>query len=195
VRDVEQQVRACLHAGEHETAVTTALRHYGPEICGFLVATERNEDSGSEIFAQFCEDLWRGIASFRGEASFRTWAYALARHAQSRYHRDPYRRRVAALDSRIAAAVEEVRTSTLDYLRSEAREGVAKLRSELDPDEQALLVLRVDRGMAWRDVARILDESEDDLDRRAAVWRKRYERVKERLRALAERDGLLPRRS
>lgn len=189
--DVEEHVRAYLRAGERDSAITAALRHYGPEICGFLVAVERNEDAGAEIFAQFCEDLWRGIATYRGDASFRTWAYALARHAQSRYHRDPFRRRAVAFPDEMAALVDAVRTTTLTHLRSEVREGVARLRAELDPTDQALLVLRVDRNMPWQDVARILDEADDDLERRAAAWRKRYERVKRRLRTLAEREGLL----
>jgi RNA polymerase sigma-70 factor (ECF subfamily) len=190
---VEEQIGACLRAGEEHGAITAALRHYGPEICGFLVAIERDETAGTEIFSQFCEDLWRGIAGFRGDASFRTWAYALARHAQSRYHRDPYRRRAVALvdHPEIAALVDTVKSSTLTHLRSEVRDGVARLRAELEPVDQALLVLRVDRQMAWRDVARILDETDDDLERRAAAWRKRYERVKQRLRDLAEREGLL----
>jgi RNA polymerase sigma-70 factor, ECF subfamily len=194
--DVEARLAACLAAGDHHQAVTLALGHYGPEICGFLVATERNEDAGCEIFAQLCEDLWRGIGGFRRESSFRTWAYTLARHAQSRYHRDGFRRRATGLsDPKIAALCDEVRTTTLTHLRSEVREGVARLRDALEADDQALLVLRVDRGMAWRDVARVLDGADDDLERRAAAWRKRYERVKLELRELAEKEGLVRRRA
>jgi hypothetical protein len=56
--------------------------------------------------------------------------------------------------------------------------------------------------MSWNDVVRVLDaaalegappDATDDaaLRRRAAAWRKRYERIKERLRARAEREGLV----
>jgi RNA polymerase sigma-70 factor, ECF subfamily len=67
---------------------------------------------------------------------------------------------------------------------------VAKLRAELDPEDQTLLILRVNRQLPWRDIARIMtdegDASDDDeLKRRAAALRKRFERLKEELRAKA----------
>ena len=51
------------------------------------------------------------------------------------------------------------------------------------PDGGTLLVLRVDRRMSWRDIARVMaDAPDEDLDKFAATLRKRFERVKERLR-------------
>jgi len=44
----------------------------------------------------------------------------------------------------------------------------------------------------WRDIARILG-GDDNLDARAAVLRKRFERAKERLKKLAIERGLIQR--
>ena len=56
--------------------------------------------------------------------------------------------------------------------------------------KRTLLVLRVDRRMPWRDIARVMADDGDDLERLSASLRKRFERVKERLRAhLAQRDA------
>ena len=70
------------------------------------------------------------------------------------------------------------------------------LREQLEPDDQMLLVLRVDRGMEFRDIAVALAEADAPLDaetleREAARLRKRFERVKERLRELARSEGLI----
>jgi RNA polymerase sigma-70 factor (ECF subfamily) len=194
--DTEAQIREHLTRGDHPRAVTIALERFGPEILGFLVATERNHDAGAEIFAQLCEDLWRGIGAFRGDSSFRTWAYVLARHAAVRYHRDPYQRRAAPLGDApwLWELEDRLRTTTLSHLKSEVRDAVARLRDQLTPDEQALLILRVDRGMAWNDIAQVLDGGDREQARRhAAAHRKRYERVKNKLRELAEREGLIQR--
>jgi RNA polymerase sigma-70 factor (ECF subfamily) len=64
----------------------------------------------------------------------------------------------------------------------------AEIRRELDDDDQILLVLRVDRNLAWRDIAIVLlGESArfDEIARKAATLRKQFERVKDRLRSLA----------
>jgi hypothetical protein len=50
-----------------------------------------------------------------------------------------------------------------------------------------LLILRVDRDLDWRDIAHIFlgaEARDAELARHAAVLRKRFERAKQRLRAL-----------
>ena len=43
-------------------------------LLGFLfVATGQQQDS-TDIFSDYCEDLWRGLPAFRGESTFRTWS-------------------------------------------------------------------------------------------------------------------------
>jgi RNA polymerase sigma-70 factor (ECF subfamily) len=176
-------------------AATAAVEGYGPEILGFLVAILKDEPAASDVFSQFCEDLWNGLPNFRWQSTFRTWAYTLARHAAQRYLRAPHRRRNMPLSQQALAEVEQkVRTSTLSYLRTEVKEGVARLRESLDREDQALLILRVDRGLAWNDIAEImLDEapSREGIARKAAALRKRFERVKDHLKELAREQGLL----
>jgi len=192
---VEARVRGAFAKGAFEEGVTEALRAYGPEVLGFLVATMRDEADADDVFAQLCEDVWRGAPSFRGDASIRTWLYVLARNAAHRFRRDPLRRRGAALsDCAAVSAIEaEVRERTRSYLRSEVRDRVARLREALDPDDRMLLVLRVDRGMSFREIAKVFADAsggpEGEDKRREAALRKRYERVKERIRELARTDA------
>jgi hypothetical protein len=69
----------------------------------------------------------------------------------------------------------------------------AELRNTLDPDDQVLLVLRVDRELAWREIAIVMlgdQAADEDVTRKAATLRKQFERVKLQLRGLAaERLG------
>lgn len=192
---LEIAIRGHHQSGDMSQAATAAIEGYGPEILGFLVAILKDEPAASDVFSQFCEDLWNGLPNFRWQSTFRTWAYTLARHAAQRYLRAPHRRRNLPLSQQALAEVEQkVRTSTLSYLRTEVKEGVARLRESLDPEDQALLILRVDRGLAWNEIAEImLDEapSGDGIARKAAALRKRFERVKDRLKELAKKQGLL----
>jgi RNA polymerase sigma-70 factor (ECF subfamily) len=188
---LEEEIGACLDRGDLGAAATAAVRGYGPQILGYLVAVLRDDGAGFDVFSQFSEDLWRGIGGFRRDSSFRTWAYKLAWHAAKRYRRDAFRRRVRPLGTgEISKIAEEVRSSTVHYLRTAVKDGVSRLRESLDPQEQTLLILRVDRNLSWTEVAEILSEPGEALNE--AILRKRFERVKAKLRKLAEREGLLP---
>ncbi len=194
----EQVVRDRLTAGSARDAAAAAIVLYGGEVLGFLHAVARDEDLASEAFSVFSEDLLRGLAAFRWDASLRTWCYALARNALHRLRRDPRRRArnnvpLSNRSADVSAVVEQVRTQTLPFLRTEVKDELRRLRDALDPDDHALLVLRIDRKMSWRDIARALPGDDgQELDRRAATLRKRFERAKTMLRELATERGILP---
>ena len=179
-----------LEAGELASAAAVIMRGYGPEILAYLTALARDEDRADDAFAQFSEDLWRGLPGFRRDASMRTWLYKLAWHAWLRQARDPFRRRVGPLLSdEMSRLVAEVRSTTAFHLKSEARDAVARLRAQLSAAEQSLLVLRIDRGLTWAEVVSVMSTPEERLD--AATVAKRFQRVKEKIRRLAEQAGLL----
>jgi RNA polymerase sigma-70 factor (ECF subfamily) len=62
-------------------------------------------------------------------------------------------------------------------------------RARLSPEERALLVLRLDRDLAWREVATVLSADGEPVDE--AALRKRFERLKAKLAQLAREEGLL----
>lgn len=183
--ELEERIRERIAAGDIDGATTTALRGYGPQILGYLTAVLRDETRGDEAFATFSEDLWKGLPGFRGASAFRTWAYKLAWHAAARTAREPHRRRnVPLASSAVSAIVQEVRSATAPHLRTEVKSEVQKLREQLTADEQTLLILRVDRALPWEDVAEIMDVD-------AASARKRFERLKDKLRELARAQGII----
>jgi len=197
---LENRIRE-LHAdGRFQEAATVAIDGYGPELLSFLSAILRNEVDTDEVFAMTCHDLWTGIREFRFECSFRTWAYLVARHAYARFRRKEGPRRERETLSPIphlSELEERVRTATRPYLRSALKSRVARLREQLEPEEQMLLVFRIDRKLQWSEVARIMADGDGgevsaaELARCAATCRKQFERVIARLRHLAEEQGLL----
>ena len=66
----------------------------------------------------------------------------------------------------------------------DVKSSIQKLREELSADEQTVLILRVDRGLSWNEVAEVMDVD-------AASVRKRFERIKEKLRALAKARNIV----
>jgi RNA polymerase sigma-70 factor (ECF subfamily) len=176
----EEQLAALHDAGRLAEAATTAIQGYGPQILGYLCAVMQQESDAREVFAQFCEDLWRGLAGFRRECSFRTWSYKLARHAMARFARDPYRRRGRRLET---AEISELAASIHSApLPSAGGDRLARARGLLGADDQTLLILRIDRKLRWSEVAEILSDEGRPIDQ--AALRKRFERIKDQLRRL-----------
>jgi RNA polymerase sigma-70 factor (ECF subfamily) len=197
--DLEQKIQEAALAGDFEAAATAVFQGYGDEILSFLIARLRSPSDGREVFSTFAEDLWKGLPQFGWRCSMRTWAYALARNAANRYASAPQRNRGRNLtlshSGRLSALVEQVRSATHVYQQTAVKDRVRALREQLDADDQMLLVLRVDRGMAWRDLAIAMagemELDETALEREAARLRKVFERVKNDLRQMAKEAGLL----
>lgn len=188
-RDVE--LRALVAAGHIDRATEQAIRVYGPELVGWLCSMVPSEADAYDAFSWLCEELWRSLRCVDGRCSLRTWCYMLARHAASRVHAAPRQQReilVSEIPS-VAQAAQEIWSTTLVGARAQRAEDVyAQLRRELDDEDQALLGLRVDRGLPWHDIAIVLLGQEADADavrRKAATLRKQFERIKEHLRASA----------
>jgi len=194
---LESEIRKRCEAGALEDALDVALRGYGPEILGFIAATHRNEADAGDVFSAFCEGLWKSLPRFQWQCSFRTWAYTIARRESIRLLQSPIRRidRHVGIEVSAVQRIEaELRSQTASFLRTNVKESVARIREELPPEDRLLLILRVDKELAWSDVAQVmLDDPNADaaaLKRESARLRKRFELVKAKILELGKREGL-----
>jgi RNA polymerase sigma-70 factor (ECF subfamily) len=185
----ESAVRRALEAGHVEAAVTAALRRFGPEVRRYLHRHLGRADLAEDAFSDFSERIWSSLPRFRWRCSIRTWAFVLARRTAADALRAEVReraRRGRLSDWRIEAIVEPTRSETPPLLRTEITTSVARLRDELAPRDKTLLVLRAERGLKWKQVARVLHEKDppdgEALAREAARLRKRFQLLTERLR-------------
>jgi RNA polymerase sigma-70 factor (ECF subfamily) len=187
--DLERRIAAAREHGDLLDAATVAIQGYGPSIYAYLRGVLGDPEDAAEVLAQFAENLWRGLGSFRGESSFRTWAYKVAWHAVRNFRRDAFRRRGRRLEtSEVSKLPAEAETPTAAQLRSEWEKGLRRIRAHLTAEENALLILRIEREMTWEDIALVLSEPDELLD--AVTLRNRFQRVKEKLRKLAAAEGL-----
>jgi RNA polymerase sigma-70 factor (ECF subfamily) len=181
VAELEAEIGSLLDRSRDRDAATAAVRGYGPAVLGFLVAALRDRDAAQDVFSQACENLWRNLPGFRRECAFGTWFYVVAWNAARNHLAAAHHRRVRRLHtseiSKVAARIKSTGVS--------AREGAAaRLRDSLAPDERTLLILRIDRELPWRDVARVMEVEEP-------VLRKRFERIRRKLHERAHAEGLV----
>jgi RNA polymerase sigma-70 factor (ECF subfamily) len=194
---LESEVAALCDRGEIDRAATLTIEGYGPELLGLILALVNDEALGADVFSAVCERIWQGLPGFERRASLRTWTYRLARNEVVNFQRQEIRRRARQLhDSAVIAGVEQrVRTTTINYRRTQTKSRFAMLRATLPLEDQTLLILRIDREMEWNDIVTVMRDSAaadaETIKREAARLRKRFQSVKERLRELATDEGLL----
>jgi RNA polymerase sigma-70 factor (ECF subfamily) len=188
-RDVnDEELKALVAAGEYERATEKAIRLYGPELVGWLCSVLPSEADAQDAFSRASVELWKSLRRFDGRCSVRTWCYMLARHAAVRVRNRRAEQEVLVSQMPSIVGVVSHVWSTTKHNRAAAADVYTQIRNELDEEDQVLLVLRVDKDLAWRDIAQVLlgeDAATDELQRKAAALRKQFERVKERLKALA----------
>jgi RNA polymerase sigma factor (sigma-70 family) len=184
----EAEVRRRFDAGDLEGAMTAAIEGFGAELFGFLLGLSRDHDRASDAFGATCERMWRGLPTFRWDSPFPVWAYTIARHEFLRSTRTTARERKQVALSQapsVLAAVDRVRTNTPLHQQTAVKEVLARVREGLDPEDHMLLGLRLDRKLPWNEIAAILGSGDPaELRKEAAALRKRFERLKERLRTL-----------
>ena len=187
----EAELRALLDAGHIDLAIERTVRAYGAELITWLVSMFENEADAYDAFSRMCEELCRSYTRFDRRCSIRTWCYMLARHAAFHVRAQPRKRNEVPLSElpSVLGAVSHA-WNTTRRAKQHAQSIYAEIRRQLDDDDQALLVLRVDRDLAWRDIAIVFlgeDASGDEVTRKAAMLRKHFGRVTQRLRELAAR--------
>ncbi len=185
----DEDAAACtlLAAGKTRAAAEGVIRAHGPSIRLYLRSVVREPDVADDAYSLWSEWVLEAIARYEGTSSLRTWAYGVAHNAARRVRDDAFRRRRCSL-SRARASRVAAQDSSSTRQRERAARALESIRGRLSLDDQGLLALRIDHGLDWDAVAAILS-SEGPVS--TAAYRKRFERLKERIRQLARESGIL----
>jgi DNA-directed RNA polymerase specialized sigma24 family protein len=180
-----------LDAGDVLRAAADVIHLYGPEIFGFLVGVLGDNRSSRDVYGGISDRVLRDLPGFSWRCSLRTWTYAMAR-AELAHHR---RRatRVPARPSQVPASVPDP-TTTISCRPTNLRSKIATLRACLQEEDRELLILRIDRGFDWHELAVIsLGEGAAplEIERESTRLCARFAVVRDELAASARQQRLL----
>jgi RNA polymerase sigma-70 factor (ECF subfamily) len=169
------------------------LTRLSPELRPFLHRLLGDVTLAEEAHSATCERLWRGLKTFRWECSLRSWSYIIARREASRCRA---RHALAEIQQTTLTVAERMpaKGTSRTSLSTTRRDILENLRESLSDEDRDLLVLRVERGLAWKEIAAaFLEEETSDpaaIDREAARLRQRYRSIRVGVKAaLAKRKS------
>jgi RNA polymerase sigma-70 factor (ECF subfamily) len=190
---LDTEVRELVRADRIRDAGDLLLARLSPELRPFLHRLLGDVGLADEAHSASCERLWRGLKNFRWECSLRSWGFIIARreasrcrarHAQAHHHHTTLT---------VAEGLPAHATSRAS-LTTTRRDILETLRESLSDEDRDLLVMRVERGLSWKEIAvAFLEEEAPDteaINREAARLRQRYHSIRMGVKsALAKRNA------
>ena len=187
--DLEVRIGKLLAAGDRPAAATATIRDLGPPVLRYLRSMLRDEDDASDAFSIFAENVWRGLATWRGDGSLKAWSFRLAHNAAINLRNEAWRRRGRRFFTGEASALAEEILTRSHVKVERQRQALDRLRESLDVEDVSLLALRVDQKLSWAEIADVLAADGEPVE--PAALMKRFERLKARLARMAKEQGLI----
>ena len=119
-----------------------------------------NRDDALDVVQEAFIHVMRGIETFRGQSSFRTWLYRIVTHASLDYRRWRAVRAMGSLDADAApepaANRPSQQTPDQEAQDNDLRKAIEKALENVSEKNRAALVLYAIEGMAYKDIAEVL---------------------------------------
>lgn len=184
---VEAEAQRLALDGREREAADLLLSHLSSEIRSFLHRMLSDVMLVDEAHRATGERLPHEIPRLRNECSPRSWTYIVARRQANRCRI----RRTASSGKEKAARPLETgalpmgNASAIETVSTTCRDELEQLRASLSDEDRDLLLLRVEYGFAWKEVAcAFLDDDESNADailREATQLRQRFRAIRSRV--------------
>lgn len=119
-----------------------------------------NAEDALDVVQESFIHVLRGIGSFRGQSSFKTWLYRIVTHAALDWRRYRAVRSAASLDAdsspEPAATGERRRSPTDEAAAADLKEAIDKALMNVSEKNRVALVLYALEGMSYQEVAEVL---------------------------------------
>ena len=156
ISDVELVERA--RSGD-DHALDTLVRRHQAAAYRVAVSIVRDPDTAEDIVQDAFLKAFRALDGFRGEASFVTWLLTITTNEARGALRRALRRKEAPLDDVAGLSSETVPPDVAGISALEAKRA-RQLLARL-PEKQRLSVqLRIDEGLSFREVGRVIGSTE-----------------------------------
>ena len=157
-------------------AVALLVDRYEREIYFYLYRMTRNVEDAKDLTQEVFIKVFRKMAGFRSDSSFRTWLYRIAtNHALNFLKRRPPTGSNASLDT-LSDPAPSV-TSVLE--KEEFSRHLHRAIDELPRRQKAVVILRVQEGLTYSEIAEVLECS---IGNCKAAYHNAVKKLRERLK-------------
>ena len=143
--------------GGDQRAATLLVERHADAVARFAASVGARDDAGEVVQDTFVR-AFGSLDGFRGESSFRTWLFTIARRLVL-----DQRRAVRRRGAQVEVKDDDVRTEfdALDgVVADETRDRMLAALERLTPTQREVFALRVGEGMGYREIAGVAGTTE-----------------------------------
>jgi RNA polymerase sigma-70 factor, ECF subfamily len=150
---MEKEIRTCLDESRYREAFELLLSHYQNKVfhLAYSILGDRAlaEETAQDVFMR----IWRGLHSYRGQASLSTWIYAITRNTSITALRRLSKNAISIEDPKVRLAVETAHSAK----QGEGLIDLPSLLATLPEKYRQVLTLFYTEEKSYNEVARQLD--------------------------------------
>jgi RNA polymerase sigma-70 factor (ECF subfamily) len=170
-----EAIAALIRGGLHRDALAACAREHGAVLGRLCMALLGSQADADEATQETLLRAHRGMASYRGEGSVKSWLCGIARHVCAHVLESRRRGRDAVERAGLADDTAETRPTHAAFASHRRAHAIRRCLAALRPSEREALVLRYVADLSHRDIATALQIDE-------AAARKRISRALAQLR-------------
>lgn len=167
---MSQRERLLLDAsrGGDTAAFAALLRESAPALERLALRLVGDRHDAEDIAQDTVLRAWRKLPGFKGESRFRTWVSRILVHRALDFLRR--RRPMEEVRDHVAAIVRDPQAHASDR---ELDDAIRKAIEELPPVQRATLLLRVDQGLSYEEIAYVLGSTRNAVRMNLVAARKK----------------------
>jgi len=175
VTEPTDSIAVLIAEGDYRKAVSLCARTHGPSLGRLCMALLGSQSDAEEVVQETLIAAHRGMKTYRGDGSVRSWLFGIARRQCARYveKKRSQRRHLEIVPDAPAENGGPERAMATRRRARAVRDALARLK----PSEREALVLRYDAELSFREIGAICGVEE-------AAARKRASRGLQHLRTL-----------
>ena len=139
-----------------ERAFATLLRIYNGKIYGFFYRTFRCPEIAKDLFQETFLRVWRNIGRFDANRRFDVWLFTIAHRVSIDAIRAKKTRSIVEAAEFEGIAGED--DPAQRFLKQELDDQIALAVEELSEKQRRVFLLRQQAGLAFKEIAEVLDE-------------------------------------
>ncbi|MHA6484852.1 RNA polymerase sigma factor [Paenibacillus sp. strain BS8-2] len=148
---------------------------YGQEVWNFAFSITKNRHMADDITQDVFIQVYRHVASFRGEASVKTWLFRITRNISYNYRNTAFFRKVLLMNTEHTRDYQH--SAEQSFLEQEASNQVWRYVFDLPTKLREVLVLHAKYQLTLQEIAHVLQIPEGTVKSRLFTARKRMSKL------------------